>query len=117
MRAALKSLSYTAVAGLLAVAGVLTVVFAVWISDQRNHRQVAFDHNALVCVTRPYIEGSKARAFQSMNDTKQTPAVRARASNAYVSAEIFLNGLITIPYTFNCKPLLKQIALQAKENK
>lgn len=110
-----KDLSYTVVAGLFAVAGVLTVIFAVWISDNRNHRTLSFDHNALVCVTRPYIEGSKARAFQSMNDTKQTAAVRARAASAYVGAERFLNGLITIPSTFNCKPLLKQISIQAKK--
>lgn len=111
-----KNLSYTAIAGLFVVAAILTVIFAVWISDNRKNHTVAFDHNALVCVTRPYIEGSKARAFQSMHDTSQTPAVRERAASAYVSAQRFLNGLITIPFHFDCAPLIKQIAQQAKES-
>lgn len=84
----------------------------------RHHaeRLLALEHNAIVCITVPYAKGQLARAqFNARHGT--TPAARATAEQAATGAEQFLAGLVTIPPSFDCQPLLKKLLDEARERK
>lgn len=65
--------------------------------------------NALVCVTKPYIEQSRARSHQAELDKTATKAERARAHQAVIANDQFLAGLLLKPRNFDCKPLLDKL--------
>lgn len=83
-----------------------------YVSDARQATQ-ANSTNRLVCVTRPYIRGSLARAVQSAGDVKQPESVRKRAAAAVVANTIFLQGLVTVPAHYDCAPLVARIRKEA----
>lgn len=93
-----------------ALLGLVIAGLIIWVVDQRNRDEIARDHNALVCVTRPYIEQSRLRSVQARDDLREDGPTRERARQAVLSADQFLNGLITIPPHFKCGPLLKDLA-------
>lgn len=99
-----------------ALIGLVFVILAVWISDQRNRQDVADSVNGIVCVTRPYIQASRERSLQAEQDKTTSQASRDRAHNAVVSSDIFLAGLKTIPRHFNCTPLIAKLTKGTNAN-
>lgn len=85
--------------------GLGLVYFVVTKVQEDTDRRV----NAIVCVTRPYIEGARARSIQAANDKSQTPAERARARQAIQANDQFLAGLLLHPRNYDCKPLLEKL--------
>lgn len=72
----------------------------------RSQQLVENAHNPLVCVTRSYIEASRARSdFIAKHDPSNTR--RAAARQAVASADTFLAALITLPRDYDCRRLLK----------
>lgn len=97
----------------------LTLLIILFVNDrsnsERRHTQAIFakDHNALVCVVKPFIKGSKARSqFNAEHGT--TPSARATARQAVKGADQFLAGLVTFPPDFNCGPLVKKLLAEEK---
>lgn len=71
--------------------------------------------NAIVCVTKPYIEQSRARSKQASQDKASTPAERARAAQAVIANDQFLAGLLTHPRNYDCGPLLKRLLREQRD--
>jgi len=107
----LKRLKWTFVLFGFAIAITSAVYFVVSKVQQDTDRRV----NAIVCVTRPYIEQSRARSQQTANDTHQTDAERARAQQAVTASDQFLAGLLLHPRGYDCKPLLEKLLRDAQE--
>lgn len=72
--------------------------------------------NAMVCVTRPYIEASRARSLFVLNNPKETKSRKASAAQAVDSADQFLAGLITTPRHFDCKPFIAKLKKEAQHD-
>lgn len=81
---------------LFAGLGVGVIIHGQTVSDT-NHSL-----NGLVCVTRKYILGTRARSIQAANDKTQSASSRLRAQAGVTSANDFLRSLITVPRSFNC---------------
>lgn len=96
--------------------GVAVIVAgAVWYTVTEVQRSTNERVNAIVCVTRPYIEGGRASSKQAAEDPAVKPAAKARANEAVERADQFLSGLLLEPRDFNCKPLLKKLLREQKE--
>lgn len=81
--------------------------------NARSQALSAESTNRLVCVTRPYILGAKKRA-EATAKVNPNPVTRATAKQAVASSKVYLRGLVTVPPTFDCRPLVKQIKREAQ---
>lgn len=93
----------------------LLAVGASFLTQSSTNQHTDERVNAIVCVTRPYILASRARAAFNMKNGK-TATLRAQGSQAVDSADLFLAGLITTPRHFNCKPYLNKLLKEAQHD-
>jgi hypothetical protein len=100
-------ISGTATLGIALIVGLIYLGVALRKIDDARH-QLERRYNGLVCVTRPYIEGSKARA-EFTRDHDKSATRRAAARQAVAGANQFLSGLVPIPPSFPCEPFLKRL--------
>lgn len=68
---------------------------------QSSQNQVASAFNPLVCITRQYIQASRARADFTAKHAP-TATTRATAEQAVKSSDVFLAHLITLPRKHHC---------------
>lgn len=73
---------------------------------------IAFRHNSIVCVMRPYLEAAVTRQRQAEDDTFLPEEWRERQHQARITSQVTLRGLVTVPPSYNCDPLLAKLGTQ-----
>lgn len=81
-----------------------------YISVTHANDAVARVHNQSACTLRKFIAGARDRALATAADPSQSESARSRARQSIADSEVLIASQVTIPKTFDCTKLFKQIA-------